>query len=1030
MTSSFVNGSRLAFTNVNAYSSSEMKWIRSVFKVKPCSDVFAIIWEYGLLRYRGRRAGRRAGQRLLTVGSTASLADDIVEPVAQIPVIIGNRPTGLWRAPPTSAGAVDESFRERKSVPGKTDCYRLSNFRRSHRGLINVPIYQQYVPSFFTANLRGGFVRKTDELSAVLHENAVDVACITETWLNQTVPSDVVNIAGYVMHRSDRKDGRRGGGVAVYVRHDVPCVRLSALESNNVETIWLLYRRPRMPRAVTHVIIGAVYHPPSADDSVMTTHIISCLDIVSRDHPNAGVVLLGDFNRLRDAALLSYPLRQVVKSSTRGSAVLDKIYTSLKEWYDVPVVLPNIGASDHNAVVMMAKHRPTDRGEDVTVTVRSHDSNGRALLGQAIADINWTSLYRMDTCDEMTEAFYQTVTSLVDCYLPMKSVKRHTTDKPWVTDQFRHLIRCRQHAFTTGQTARYRAYRNRVQRMTRTLRRKYYARKLDGLRDRDPRSWWRNVKLITGQADKSTHPMIGLANQLYDGDVRALADGVNRFFHGVASDLSPLDDSSIPPPPDVVPDEFIITQEQVERKLNRVKVHKAPGPDGLPNWLLRDFSSHLAGPVCAIYNASVREGFVPTRWKEANVVPVPKIQPPRAVESDLRPISLTATLVKVLESFVGPWIMERVGDSLDNRQYGALRRRSTTHALVDMLHHWHAAIDKCDSIRTVFVDFAKAFDHVDHNVLVAKLAALGLPDVIVRWICSFLRDRRQRVKIGDIQSEWLQLAAGMPQGSYLGPLTFIILINALQPGCLTHKYVDDTTMTEVLGRSAVSNMQVYVDELVQQAAEAGMIVNARKTKELLIGSVLKDQPPPVSLSGTPVESVGTFKLLGVHVASDLKWSQHIDAITSKAASRLHFLKLLKRSGAGSDDLLSFYVTVIRPVLEYACPVWHSSLTVAQTKSLESLQRSAMSIAFGDGDCTLSLTRAGLDTLQARREQLTERFFRRGVLPESSCLHYLLPAKRDVSVTDRLRHARTFEHLMCRTVKFQNSFIPYCLKHYD
>jgi len=112
---------------------------------------------------------------------------------------------------------------------------------------------------------------------------------------------------------------------------------------------------------------------------------------------------------------------------------------------------------------------------------------------------------------------------------------------------------------------------------------------------------------------------------------------------------------------------------------------------------------------------------------------------------------------------------------------------------------------------------------------------------------------------------------------------FIDLIDALQLGCLTHKYVDDTTMTEFLSRSAVSSMQLFVDELVQQATDVRMIVNGRKSKELLIGSVVRDPPPPVNLSGTPVERVTTFKLLGVHVASDLKWKQHIDAITWKAA---------------------------------------------------------------------------------------------------------------------------------------------------
>jgi len=131
--------------------------------------------------------------------------------------------------------------------------------------------------------------------------------------------------------------------IAVSVRYSLLCVRLAAFESPNFETIWLLYRQLRMPSAVSHAVIGAVYHPSSADDRAMTSYILHCLDSVTHDHPYAGVVLLGDFNQLRNAALLFYPLRQVVKTPTRGSSVVDKIYTSLKIWYELPAILPNIG---------------------------------------------------------------------------------------------------------------------------------------------------------------------------------------------------------------------------------------------------------------------------------------------------------------------------------------------------------------------------------------------------------------------------------------------------------------------------------------------------------------------------------------------------------------------------------------------------------------------------------------------------------------------------------------------------------------
>ena len=119
-----------------------------------------------------------------------------------------------------------------------------------------------------------------------MQTNGVDIACITETWLKETGPDEVVSIPGYVVHRNDRKDGRQGGGVTVFVRQEMPCQRLSALETD-AESVWLLFRRPRMPRALSHVVVGAIYHPPSADDRAMTSHILGCLDTVTRDHPRA-----------------------------------------------------------------------------------------------------------------------------------------------------------------------------------------------------------------------------------------------------------------------------------------------------------------------------------------------------------------------------------------------------------------------------------------------------------------------------------------------------------------------------------------------------------------------------------------------------------------------------------------------------------------------------------------------------------------------------------------------------------------------
>ena len=127
---------------------------------------------------------------------------------------------------------------------------------------------------------------------------------------------------------------------------------------------------------------------------------------------------------------------------------------------------------------------------------------------------------------------------------------------------------------------------------------------------------------------------------------------------------------------------------------------------------------------------TLRQGHVPKIWKQANVIPVP-IYPPKLVENDLRPISLTATLSKILESFVGGWILEAVGHQLDTNQYGALKQRSTSHALVSVLHHWSTALDNGDSVRALFVDYSKAFDRVDHSILLNKMTAIGVPKLVV-----------------------------------------------------------------------------------------------------------------------------------------------------------------------------------------------------------------------------------------------------------------------------------------------------------
>jgi Reverse transcriptase (RNA-dependent DNA polymerase) len=169
--------------------------------------------------------------------------------------------------------------------------------------------------------------------------------------------------------------------------------------------------------------------------------------------------------------------------------------------------------------------------------------------------------------------------------------------------------------------------------------------------------------------------------------------GNHSSLHQVSCDLSPLP-TECPYESVDLPPEFTVYPEEVYNALSRINTRKSPGPDDIPNWLLKDFAFAIADPVCHIFNASLISGLVPDIWKRANVVPIPKSHPPKSIHEDLRPISLTSTLSKLLEAILGRRLLPIIADKFDHRQFGVLRGRSTTHALIAITSQWHQALDE------------------------------------------------------------------------------------------------------------------------------------------------------------------------------------------------------------------------------------------------------------------------------------------------------------------------------------------------
>ena len=222
-------------------------------------------------------------------------------------------------------------------------------------------------------------------------------------------------------------------------------------------------------------------------------------------------------------------------------------------------------------------------------------------------------------------------------------------------------------------------------------------------------------------------------------------------------------------------------------------------------------------------------------------------------------------------------------------------------------------------------------------------------------------------------------------------------------------------------------MQDNLDDIVNQSAASFMNINVTKTKEMRLGvCARKQQHQDLILDGKVIEKVQSYKLLGVHVTEMLKWDVHITAMLSKASKRIHFLKQLRRVCVSTADLVIYYNCVIRSVLEYACPVWHSSLTIGQSQEIERLQKRALRCILEDVSYADACSLLGLPSLCDCREQMTRQFFEQLKRP-NSCLAHLMPLKRDIS--GYLRNARLYELPKARTVRYAKSFLPYCITHF-
>ena len=380
-------------------------------------------------------------------------------------------------------------------------------------------------------------------------------------------------------------------------------------------------------------------------------------------------------------------------------------------------------------------------------------------------------------------------------------------------------------------------------------------------------------------------------------------------------------------------------------------------------------------------------GVWPDEWKLEYVTPIGKKPYPES-EDDLRPISLTPFFSKVAEKFVSGWLLDYIGDKLDFRQYGGLKGNSTTHYIIELVNCILAAQDSADqtAVLACLVDFSKAFNRQDHNILITKLCDMDVPGWLLRLIKAFLENRRLVVRYKGKLSSIKSLPEGGPQGTVLALLLFLVLVNdvgfhdqtnnvgelvtskrSLRKVNEIHlKFVDDLTLAEsinlnnTLEYSSLGN-QLHLpaskskvhDQLIKTQHYADnnkMKINFNKTKLILFNPCTSLQfKPDFSIDSHKLSVEDQVKLLGVTISSNMKWNAHIEDMVTRANKKLWILRRLSFLGASQTDLLDIYTKQIRSILEYAVPAWHGSTSQADKCDIERVLISACHIILGKQD---------------------------------------------------------------------------------
>lgn len=800
------------------------------------------------------------------------------------------------------------------------------------------------------------------EIRQLIHENGIEIMCITETWLNDNIPADAVYINGFELYREDRcADGSRGGGVCVYVSNTckIKVSKINSPKRDSFEQLWL-----KISGKNINVALGTIYRPPGKNVAMFIDQLDDTLSNISPSFED--IFILGDINinlfnlnNPLDKCLDAYGMSQILDEPTRiaknTQTLIDPIYVSNLEVVTSHGTINADMISDHRLVYCNINYPVVNKQKKIIKIRDFKHFNYNSFLND-LNDIPWNNMLYTQSIDQKVDFLNKNIISLFDKHAPIKTIRVSKPKAPWLTDVVKIMIKERNKALEKYKKSKsiadwveYKHLRNYT---LAAIRREKKAYINDLFRDGGDKKGWQGLRSLG----------INVKNKITLPENLANPEQINTFF---SSFLTENNNSCIDMityyngnkhPSNKTFTFKLVTPEDIENNINSIKSN-AYGSDSISLNMIKYCLPSITPYLTHIINFCLEEGCFPNVWKQAIIQPIPKINNP-ATLSDLRPISVLPTLSKILEKIMYKQMNDYLTENnlLPDRQSGFRKYHSTTTTLLNVTDDIINAIDKQKITALVLLDLSKAFDTVNHGLLCSKLKYLGFDEISLSLFKAYFCNRSQKVVINGEHSSFKAISSGVPQGSVLGPLLFLIytadMFNKVT-ACKLQGYADDLQMYHSFKVGDAKEAQDIINEdlavISEYATTHNLKLNASKSYFMLFGSSKHISSVPVdfslSINNENIPYTKKCKNLGVLLDSDLRFVDHVNNLIRKG---YYVLRLLY----ANKHVLNFNLKkrlcelLVFSIFSYADIVYGPCIDSVTRNRIQKIQNSCCRLVFG------------------------------------------------------------------------------------